>query len=150
MNAVRLRRAGPLQTNRGLMLIYRRPIENGIGKAGISYIYGVVFSSIICLFYFLPLFFLVYYLVNKKFKNPVILAGSILFYAWGAPGFIFVILGTTVVDFYIVRLMSATDMPARRKLLLCSSLCLNLGLLAYFKYSNFFVENVNWYFLLHF
>ncbi len=103
----------------------------------------MVFSSIICIFYFLPLFFLVYYLAGRKYKNAVILLGSILFYAWGAPKFIFVILGTTVVDFYVVRLMSATNEQAKRKLLLCTSLFINLGLLFYFKYCNFFVENLN-------
>jgi alginate O-acetyltransferase complex protein AlgI len=87
----------------------------------------MVFSSIIFIFYFLPLFFLIYYLVGKRFKNIVILAGSIFFYAWGAPKFIFVILGTTLVDFYVVQIMSASEALVRRKFLLCTSLCLNLG-----------------------
>ncbi len=103
----------------------------------------MVFSSIIFLFYFLPLFFLFYYLADQKFKNVLILIGSIIFYAWGAPRFIFVILGTTIIDFYIVRAMSVTDAVYKRKLLLLMSLCLNLGLLFYFKYSNFFVDNLN-------
>ena len=107
----------------------------------------MVFSSIIFIFYFLPVFFLIYYLVGKKYKNAVILAGSILFYAWGAPKFIFIILGTTVIDFYIVRFMSATDDRLKRKLLLCASLSINLGLLFYFKYCNFFVDNINHVFL---
>ncbi len=103
----------------------------------------MVFSSIIFLFYFMPVFFLCYYLVGKKYKNIIILLGSIFFYAWGAPRFIFVILGTTVVDFYVVRLMSASASKQKRVLLLCLSLFINLGLLFYFKYSNFFVENIN-------
>ena len=103
----------------------------------------MVFSSITFIFYFLPLFFLVYYIADKRFKNIVILCGSIFFYAWGAPRFIFVILGTTVVDFYVVRYMSLTTGKQAKKLLLCLSLCINLGLLFYFKYSNFFVENIN-------
>lgn len=103
----------------------------------------MVFSSIAFIFYFLPLFFLVYYLADKKYKNVVILLGSILFYAWGAPQFIFVILATTVIDFYVVRFMSQTEGRNLRKLLLCFSLAINLGLLFYFKYSNFFVENLN-------
>ena len=103
----------------------------------------MVFSSIIFIFYFLPIFFLLYYLADKKFKNPLILAGSVFFYAWGAPQFIFVILGTTIVDFYVVRLMDTMERKGLRQLLLCVSLSINLGLLFYFKYSNFFVENVN-------
>lgn len=108
----------------------------------------MVFSSIVFIFYFLPLFFLIYYLADKKYKNGIILAGSIFFYAWGAPQFIFVILGTTVIDFYVVRVMAHTDRPSRRKLLLCTSLCINLGLLFYFKYCNFFVDNLNYTFQL--
>ncbi len=103
----------------------------------------MVFSSITFIFYFLPIFFLFYYIADKRFKNILILCGSVFFYAWGAPKFIFVILGTTVIDFYIVRLMSVTPKKKLKTMLLCLSLCINLGLLFYFKYSNFFVENVN-------
>ena len=103
----------------------------------------MVFSSLIFIFCFLPIFFLFYYLADKRYKNAVILAGSIFFYSWGAPRFIFVILGTTVIDFYIVRAMSGATRSNLRKLLLCISLSINLGLLFYFKYSNFFIENVN-------
>lgn len=103
----------------------------------------MVFSSITFLFYFLPLFFFCYFLVDKRYKNALILCSSIIFYSWGAPLFIFVILGTTVVDFYVVRLMAATRPRSWRLVLLCTSLTINLGLLFYFKYSNFFVENLS-------
>lgn len=103
----------------------------------------MVFSSITFLFYFLPLFFFFYYLADKRYKNAIILCGSALFYSWGAPLFIFVILGTTVVDFYVVRWMAASTGKRLRTVLLCTSLTINLGLLFYFKYSNFFVENIN-------
>jgi alginate O-acetyltransferase complex protein AlgI len=105
--------------------------------------FDMVFSSITFIFYFLPLFFFFYYLADKRYKNALILCGSIFFYAWGAPQFIFVILGTTVIDFYIVRMMDASTTQSLRKLLLCISLAINLGLLFYFKYSNFFVDNFN-------
>lgn len=102
----------------------------------------MVFSSIIFLFYFLPVFIITYYLVPRSLKNPVILIGSIFFYAWGAPKFIFVILGTTFFDFWIVRAMSAA--AGRKKIiLLLASLSINLGLLFYFKYVNFLVQNVD-------
>jgi alginate O-acetyltransferase complex protein AlgI len=107
----------------------------------------MVFSSISFIFYFLPLFLLLYFLVGQKYKNTVILIGSIFFYAWGAPRFIFVILGTTVVDFYVVRTMDAAESRRKRIALLVLSLSINLGLLFYFKYSNFFVDNLNY--LLH-
>lgn len=103
----------------------------------------MVFSSITFLFYFLPIFFVIYFLSAKEYKNAVILCGSIIFYSWGAPRFIFVILGTTAIDFYVVQALARAKSKNLRRFLLCFSLSINLGLLFYFKYSNFFVENVN-------
>ena len=106
----------------------------------------MVFSSILFIFYFLPIFFLLYYLADKRFKNAIILCGSVIFYAWGAPVFIFVLLATTIIDFYIVRFMASRTGKRQRIALMCVSVCINLGLLFYFKYSNFFVENINFIF----
>lgn len=103
----------------------------------------MIFSSSLFLVYFLPAFLLTYYLVPKKLKNIVILVFSIFFYSWGAPRFIFVILGTTFLDFHLVKWMSNTKSTLHRRLMLSLSVSVNLGLLFYFKYSNFFVENVN-------
>lgn len=103
----------------------------------------MVFSSIIFIFYFLPIFFLLYYLADPKYKNAIILLGSIFFYSWGAPKFIFVILGTTFIDYYVVRYMASSSSKHKRTALLLLSLSINLGLLFYFKYSNFFVDNLN-------
>lgn len=103
----------------------------------------MVFSSSLFLLYFLPIFLVTYFLVPKKLKNLVILLFSIFFYSWGAPKFIFVILGTTLIDFHLVKLMDNTKNEIHRKIILIVSLTLNLGLLVYFKYSNFFIENVN-------
>jgi alginate O-acetyltransferase complex protein AlgI len=104
----------------------------------------MVFSSIIFLLFFLPAFLISYYVTPAKYKNVVILVYSIFFYAWGAPKFIFVILGTTFLDFYLVRYMYHAETILKKRLLLTLSICINLGLLCYFKYSNFFVENVNY------
>ncbi len=103
----------------------------------------MVFSSSIFLLYFLPIFLLVYNFVSTKFKNYVILGASIFFYSWGAPKFIFVILASTIIDFYLVRRLHLSQSVVQRKLLLTLSIFINLGLLAYFKYANFFVENLN-------
>ena len=86
---------------------------------------------------------LLYFVVPRPFKNTVILLGSIFFYAWGAPRFVFVLLGTTVLDFIVVRAMAGSEQVWKRRFLLCLSLSINLGLLFFFKYSNFFVDNVN-------
>ncbi len=103
----------------------------------------MVFSSIIFLLYFLPIFMVGYFFTPKKLKNIVLLIGSVLFYAWGAPKFIFVILFTTFLDFHLVAIMDKLVSEASRKLLLLISVSINLGLLVYFKYSNFFIENIN-------
>ncbi len=103
----------------------------------------MVFSSSLFLIYFLPVFLISYYLVPRKFRNWVALVGSILFYSWGAPKFIFVILGTTFIDFHLVRWMSATKTRLYRRLMLFLSVSINLGLLIYFKYSGFFIDNLN-------
>ena len=103
----------------------------------------MVFSSIVFLLYFLPLFFLVYYSVSERYKNYVILAASIVFYSWGAPKFVFVIIASTIIDFHIVKHLHRSHKVLHRKWLLAASIFINLGLLLYFKYANFFVENVN-------
>lgn len=103
----------------------------------------MVFSSILFLVYFLPLFLVIYYLTDKAYKNIIILIGSIIFYAWGAPKFIYVILITTTIDFFLVQKMWESENERLRKLFLIISLTLNVGLLFFFKYSNFFVDNVN-------
>ena len=103
----------------------------------------VVFSSILFLLYFLPVFLLVYTLAPASWRNAVLLAFSTVFYAWGAPVFVFVLLASTVIDFYIVRSLHLASAPKKRKGWLLLSLGMNLGLLAYFKYANFFVDNLN-------
>ena len=81
----------------------------------------MVFSSILFILYFLPIFLIVYHLVGKKYKNYVLLISSIFFYSWGAPKFIFVILGTTLIDFQIVKWMGQTEDDSKRKKLLTVS-----------------------------
>ncbi|MBK9284455.1 MAG: MBOAT family protein [Sphingobacteriaceae bacterium] len=103
----------------------------------------MVFSSIIFLTYFLPIVLLLYIILPYKYKNTFLLLVSVFFYSWGAPRFIFVILLTTTIDFYIVGRMAKSSNLRLRNTLLISSLFLNFGLLFYFKYCNFFIENVN-------
>ncbi len=103
----------------------------------------MVFSSSLFLFFFLPAFLLGYLLVPKYFKNSWILLASLGFYYWGAPLFIYILVGATIVDFFLINGIYQSKTPTRKKLFLITSLSLNLGLLAYFKYANFFVENFN-------
>jgi alginate O-acetyltransferase complex protein AlgI len=103
----------------------------------------VVFSSVIFLAWFLPIFLLLYKLADPRYKNILILLGSIVFYAWGAPMFIFVFLLTSFLDFQLVAAMHKAKTDKTRRRWLFGSLALNLGLLGYFKYSNFFIDNLN-------
>ena len=106
----------------------------------------MVFSSVTFLLYFLPIFLIVYHLSGKRFKNVVILLFSVFFYAWGAPKFVFVLLASTYIDFHLVKWMYHAQRDNYKKLLLALSIFLNVGLLAFFKYANFFVENLNFLF----
>ncbi len=101
----------------------------------------MVFSSSLFLIWFLPVFLITYFLIPYKYRNALALVASVFFYSWGAPKFIFVILGTTFLDFHLVKWMSASKSKTHRRLLLALSVSINLGLLFYFKYSNFFIEN---------
>lgn len=102
----------------------------------------MVFSSSIFLVYFLPALLLLYAVCPQRLRNLLLLAASIVFYSWGAPAFLFVILGTTLLDFFLVREIHASQHTFRRKLFLTISVCVNVGLLAWFKYSDFFIQNI--------
>ncbi len=103
----------------------------------------MVFSEIVFLLYFLPVFLALYFLSPKALKNYVLLGSSILFYAWGAPVFVYITLASTLVNFYLVQFMDKSAKKRTKRWLLTASILLNIGLLAYYKYSNFFIENVN-------
>jgi alginate O-acetyltransferase complex protein AlgI len=102
----------------------------------------MVFSSSLFLLYFLPTFLIVYYILPVRLKNIFALIASMFFYAWGAPIFIFVVLGSIVVDFFIVKSLYKST-GKKKSALLAGSVVLNVGMLLYFKYANFFIENVN-------
>lgn len=103
----------------------------------------MVFSSTLFLLYFLPIFLLLYHIVPKSWKNYVILFASILFYAWGAPKFLFVIFSAIIITFYLVKGISRTDNEKKKNCFAFMAIFVNLGLLAYFKYANFFVDSIN-------
>ena len=100
----------------------------------------MVFSSFLFLFIFLPTFLVVYYVAPDRLRNCVALAGSYLFYAWGAPRFALVLLASSAIDYALGRLIHREPKEGRRRRLwLGLSLGLNLGLLGFFKYANFLV-----------
>lgn len=99
----------------------------------------MVFSSLIFLYLFMPLFFLVYRLSPVRHKNMVALLGSYCFYAWGEPAFAIVLLGGSVIDYQISVRFHSSGLTGR-KFLLFLALGLNLGLLLYYKYMAFLLE----------
>ena len=100
----------------------------------------MVFSSTTFLFLFFPLFLICYFLANKtKTRNIILLIFSLLFYAWGEPFYIFLILFSIIVNYYLTILMDKKN----SKLLLWIIIAFDLGMLFVFKYSNFLIDILN-------
>lgn len=103
----------------------------------------MVFSSPIFLFLFAPIFFIAYFLTVNRHRNLVALIGSVLFYSWGGPTFLTTLLVSLLIDWHIVNAMHKEKDKSIRMFYFWFALIMNIGLLFYFKYSNFFVENMN-------
>ena len=104
----------------------------------------MVFSSIPFLFFFLPLCLILYYAVPFSMKNGILLVFSLVFYAWGEPVYIVLMLFASAVDYTNGRLMGRFGTTkARRRLFLVSSVAINLSVLAFFKYADFLIGTVN-------
>lgn len=103
----------------------------------------MLFSSISFIYYFLPVFLILYYLTPKKFKNLILLLGSLLFYFAGEPKYTALLLISTVVDFTHSKVIVKHRGTKKAKLALISSITINLLILMVFKYSDFFISNIN-------
>lgn len=101
----------------------------------------MVFSSATFLFIFLPVVLVLYYLMPAKGRNVWLLVASLLFYSWSEPRFIALLLVSITADYFIARAMDKAE-GKKRNGWLAFSLVLNIGILAYFKYANFFIGNV--------
>jgi len=97
------------------------------------------FSSLLFVHAFLPVFLALYWLAPRPAKNSVAIAASLVFYAWGAPKFLPVVLGLGIVDYYLSHAIGRS----RSRMLLVLGVTMHLSVLAYFKYSNFFVEQLD-------
>ena len=103
----------------------------------------MVFSSITFLFRFLPIFMICYFLAPGRVKNLVLFLGSLIFYAWGEPVYVVLMLFSTVSDYIHGRLMEGRRGTRAAKALLISSLTINLLLLGFFKYADFLIQSFN-------
>jgi len=101
----------------------------------------MVFSSTIFIYIFLPLFFGAYYLVPQFLKNTVIIIGSLFFYTWGARDFVLIVVGTLIIDYILGNIIFKNKKFV--KLCIAVDVILNVGILLYFKYFNFFADNIN-------
>ena len=119
----------------------------------------MVFSSLLFLFWFLPVFFTVYYLCPARFKNTVLLIGSMIFYSWGEPKFLLLLLLSIAVNYaaglgishFALRDRQGNEQSPdvkithvmQQRLCLIGAMAFDFGMLIFFKYINFFIENIN-------
>lgn len=104
----------------------------------------MVFSSLIFLFRFMPLAFLVYYIAPRFMKNGVLLLVSLLFYAWGEPKYVLIMFLSIAVDYIASNgIERFREKKVYKNCFMGLSVFANMGLLLAFKYTNFFIENIN-------
>ncbi len=106
----------------------------------------MVFSSLIFLFYFLPVVMILYYAAPERFKNPVLFFASLIFYAWGEPVYVLLMLFSTVADYVhgiLVDNFIKKSQRTKAKLAVASSVTINLLVLGFFKYAPFLIATVN-------
>ena len=101
----------------------------------------MVFSSIFFIFCFLPPFLLLYYLVPEKFRNILLFIGSLIFYAWGDPIYVVLMLFSSFFNYYMALEIDHLDMdPKGRKKNLIFAVTINLLILGFFKYWGFLLD----------
>ncbi|MCI6868435.1 MAG: MBOAT family protein, partial [Lachnospiraceae bacterium] len=106
----------------------------------------MIFSSLLFLFRFLPAVLITYYLVPKKFRNLVLLLFSLVFYAWGEPIYILLMLTSILVSYtggIVVDRMKRQGKTGGAKAALIVSSIVSLSLLGFFKYADFAIGTVN-------
>lgn len=106
----------------------------------------MVFSSLLFLFRFLPLFLVLYFAAPKRLRNTILFIGSLIFYGWGEPVYISLLLFSTLVDFIHGQLVGKFKDKGNltaAKWVVASSAIINLALLIVFKYTDFFIRSFN-------
>ena len=104
----------------------------------------MVFSSILFIFRFLPIAMILYFLTPNKYKNLTLLLISLTFYSWGEPKYFLIMVASIFVDYFVSRGIEKSRNNKKVSIALLSiSIVFNLGILFFFKYFNFFLENVN-------
>lgn len=101
----------------------------------------MIFSSVIFIYYFLPIVLLLFYIVPNKYKNFILFLASLVFYYYSEKKFLILLILSIIVNYSLGR--SITKYKDNKKVWLIISLIFNFGLLLYFKYVNFFIDTVN-------
>lgn len=102
----------------------------------------MIFNSIPYLIFF-TLFFVIYYTVKEKYRNLVLLVGSYYFYGYSEPKNILILLGITIISYCSGFLINKSSKEKNKKLIIAINTIITIGILLYFKYSLFFLENIN-------
>ena len=104
----------------------------------------MVFSTPFFLYVFLPVLFLAYFIIkNNAYRRVILVLFSLLFYAWGEPVCVFLMIGLVLADYLFGRLIGATRVESRRRLWLALAIVSNLGVLFFYKYLGFFITTLN-------
>ncbi len=103
----------------------------------------MLFSGIPFLYYFLPVMTLLYFAVPRDLKNTVLLVSSLVFYGWGEPKYVILMIASIGVGYISALLIEAKNNNRAKKWILGIALAILLGFLGYFKYVDFFISNVN-------
>ncbi len=103
----------------------------------------MVFSSTVFLFLFLPTFLTIYYICPSKLRNAILFTASLIFYAWEEPIYIFIMLFSTIFDYANGLLIEKSKNNITKRVIVIISVIGNLSILCFFKYSDFFITNIN-------
>lgn len=103
----------------------------------------MLFSSITFLYYYLPLVIISYFISPKKYKNLILLIFSLTFYFYGEGKLTIILLFTCIFNFLIAKQIDKQTNIKKRKQYLIIGLIINIGILIYYKYTNFLIENIN-------
>ena len=103
----------------------------------------MVFSSISFLYYFLPIVIIIYFIAPNRIKNLILLLASLVFYYYGEPDYFYIILLSSFMGYIHGLWIHKTKKSKYKKVPLISSIITLIGILVFYKYSNFFINNLN-------
>lgn len=103
----------------------------------------MLFSSISFIYYFLPIVLIIYFIVPSKLKNLVLLLSSLFFYFYGEPNYLWILLFSCLINYFFARIIEKNRQTKLSKYLLIIDILINIGMLFYFKYTDFFIQNIN-------